>query len=473
MHTDCTPIQLCFQGLGRRKVVAGFDGGEITSDAGGLLLREVAHGTAILSRFASCFSDYRDPNLIEHTVEELVAQRVYGIALGYEDLNDHDELRRDALLATLVGKVDPTGGDRVRVRDRGAALAGKSTLNRLELTPADASSSSRYKKVVCTPEAVDRLFVQMFVESWERAPKEIILDVDATDDPVHGEQEGRFFHGYYRCYCYLPLYVFCGDHLLCARLRRSNIDASAGTEDELERIVGQIREYWPQVRIIVRGDSGFARESIMAWCESNGVDYVFGLAKNSRLIARITKALKRVRRRYRRLGEASRRYRDFHYKTRKTWSRSRRVVGKAEYLAKGTNPRFVVTSLSKREYDARTLYEDLYCARGDMENRIKEQQLELFSDRTSTATMRANQLRLYFSSIAYVLMTALRRVGLKGTQLARAQCGTIRTKLMKIGALVSVSVRRVRLYLASGCPYAELFRQVLENLRFAYPPLRC
>ena len=472
MQTDCTPVQLTFQGLGRRSVVADFDGGEITSDAGALLLREVAHGTRLLERFAVCFEDYRDLRRIEHSVEALLAQRVYGLALGYEDLNDHEDLRRDQLLATLVGKVDPTGGDRVRVRDKGSALAGKSTLNRLELTPAAASVSSRYKKVVYSPGAIDRLLVDVFLESHEHPPTEIILDLDATDDPLHGDQEGRFFHGYYRCYCYLPLYVFCGDHLLCARLRPSNIDASAGTEKELERIVGQIRERWSSVRIIVRADSGFARESIMAWCEANDVDYVFGLAKNTRLISKITQALERARRRYLRRGKASRLFRELRYRTLKTWSRTRRVVAKAEHLAKGANPRFVVTSLSKVEYGAQTLYEDLYCARGDMENRIKEQQLEMFATRTSTASMRANQLRLYFSAMAYVLMTTVRRVGLKGTALARAQCGTIRTKLLKIGALVRVSVRRVRLYLANGYPYADLFRQVLTNLQRAYAPLR-
>jgi hypothetical protein len=473
MQTHCTPVQLSFQGLGRRKVVADFDGGVITSDAGALLLREVSRGTRLLSRFAGCFKDYRDLHRIEHTVEALVAQRVYGLALGYEDLNDHEDLRRDQLLATLVGKLDPTGQDRVRARDVGNALAGKSTLNRLELAPAEASVSSRYKKVVYSPSAIDRLLVDVFLESHEHPPTELILDLDATDDPLYGGQEGRFFHGYYRCYCYLPLYVFCGDHLLCARLRPSNIDASAGTEDELERIVGQIRERWPSVRIIVRADSGFARETIMAWCEAHDVDYVLGLAKNTRLIGQIARALELAKRRYLRRGKASRLFRELRYRTLKTWSRKRRVVAKAEHLAKGTNPRFIVTSLSKAEYGAQALYEDLYCARGDMENRIKEQQLELFSDRTSATTMRANQLRLYFSGMAYVLLAAVRRVGLKGTTLARAQCGTIRTKLLKIGALVRISIRQVRFYLASGYPYAQLYRQVLGNLQTAYPPSRC
>jgi hypothetical protein len=473
MHADCTPIQLSFQGLGSRRVEASFDGGAITSDAGGLLLREVARGTQLIRRFAECFTDHRNPELIEHSVEELVGQRVYGLILGYEDLNDHDELRRDPLLATLVGKLDPTGRQRVRERDRGIPLAGKSTLNRLELTPADATSESRYQKIVFSEDRVDRLLVDLFLDAHRRPPEQIILDFDATDDPLHGQQEGRFFHGYYRCYCYLPLYVFCGDHLLGAYLRPSNIDASAGSEWVLERLVSRIRERWPDVRIIVRGDSGFARDLLMSWCEENGVDYVFGLAKNARLKRRIQRRLERARRRSLRTGRACREYQDFRYRTLSSWSRRRRVVGKAEYLPQGPNPRFVVTSLSKQESEARELYEELYCARGDMENRIKEQQLDLFADRTSTATMRANQLRLWFSSLAYVLLSELRRRGLKGTELATAQCGTIRTKLLKIGAVVTISVRRVHVRLASGYPYAELLAKVLRNLQAAYSPLRC
>ena len=473
MRTDCSGIQLSFQGLGRRKVVSDFRGGSITSDAGGLFLREVSERTGLLRRFAECFEDLRDPARVEHTKYDLLSQRVYGLALGYEDLNDHDDLRRDRLFAILVGKEDPTGGDRLRDRDRGYPLAGKSTLNRLELTPADASSEDRYHKIVYNMRAIDCLFVDVFLESHAVPPERIVLDLDATDDPLHGKQEGSFFHGYYNCYCYLPLYIFCGDHLLCARLRPSNIDASAGSREELSRIVGQIRERWPEVQIIIRGDSGFARESIMSWCESNRVDYILGLAKNSRLRGCIVQQLKRAMRRFLRLGEASRVYRDFRYRTRKSWSRSRRVVGKAEYLSKGANPRFVVTSLSKSEYAARELYEGLYCARGDMENRIKEQQLGLFADRTSTRAMRANQLRLLLSSMAYVLMNELRRVGLAGTELARAQCSTIRTKLLKIGALISVSFRRIRIQCASGYPYASLLARVLRNLQNAYQPLRC
>jgi hypothetical protein len=453
-------------------VVADFSGGRITSDAGGLLLREVAEGARILHGFAKCFEDFRDPNLIEHSVLELVSQRVYGLALGYEDVVDHDDLRNDALLATLVGKTDPTGADRVRVRDRGFPLAGKSTLNRLELAPPGIESRHRYHKIVCQPEAVDRFFVNTFLDAYPGAPKRIVLDFDATDDPVHGSQEGRFFHGYYGCYCYLPLYVFCDDHLLCARLRPSNIDASQGALEELVRIVGQIRQRWPDVEIIVRGDSGFARDDLMTWCEDNRVHYIFGLARNSRLVKRIAKQLKKAKKKSWKTNQASRYYRDFRYRTLKSWARTRRVVGKAEQLSKGENPRFVVTSLPKEEFEARELYEDLYCARGDMENRIKEQQLGLFADRTSSTIFCANQLRLWLSSLAYVLLSELRRVGLNGTELAHAQCTTIRTKLLKIGAHLSLSVRRVWIRCATGCPYQKLFGQVLENLRAHYSPLR-
>jgi hypothetical protein len=461
-----------FQGLGKRKVEGAFDGGAITSDAGGLLLREVEARFGILRQFAECFKDHRNADLIEHTVLELVAQRVYGLALGYEDLNDHDTLRHDPLLATLAGKEDPTGQNRVRHADKGKALAGKSTLNRLELTPQDADSSSRYKKIVLDWERVEHLFVDLFLQLHTKAPRRIVLDLDATDDPLHGHQEGRFFHGYYKEYCYLPLYIFCGDHLLCAKLRQANGDAAEGTVGELDRIVGQIRQAWPQVEIAIRADSGFCREEIMAWCEANEVDYVLGLAKNERLKQEIAEELEQAKALHERTGLASRVFKDFTYQTRKSWSRARRVVGKAEHLEKGSNPRFVVTSLAADPWDAKTLYEKEYCARGEMENRIKEQQLYLFADRTSASVMRANQLRLWFSSVAYVLMNAFRQVALKGTEMERAQCGTIRVKLLKIGAQVKMSVRRVAVKLASGCPCQELFATACRNLQMAMP-LRC
>ena len=453
MTTECNQFVFEFHPLTRREIRAQFDGGAITSDGGGLLLREVEKRIGILRQFADCFTAYRKPELIEHPVEEMVAQRVYGLALGYEDLNDHEELRNDPLLAVLVEKSDPSQ----------EALAGKSTLNRLELTPETASRQERYKKIVLDHGAVDRLLVDVFLQAHREAPQEIILDLDATDDPLHGQQEGRFFHGYYGHYCYLPLYIFCGEFLLCARLRSSNIDASAGSVEELKRIVEQIRSGWPRVRIVVRGDSGFCREELMSWCEANRVDYLLGLAKNERLKAEIAGEREEAKAQYQQTGRAARLFKEFVYQTRESWSRARRVVAKAEHLEKGENPRFVVTSLGGEEWSAQALYEEHYCARGDMENRIKEQ-LMLFSDRTSTHYLRSNQLRLYFSSIAYVLLQMLRRLGLEGTELAKAQCSTIRLKLLKIGALIRITVRKVWVSLAGGYPYVTLFRQVYERL---------
>jgi hypothetical protein len=474
MKTQCKSEALLFQTETKRDVVAHFNGGNICSDAGGLLLQQTETVTGIIKGFAACFTDHRDADLIEHTVEELVAQRVYALALGYEDLNDHDDLRHDPLLAVLVGKKDPTGKDRLRGRDKGKALAGKSTLNRLELTPVGATKKSRYKKITVDRHAVDEFFTEAFLDSYSKAPSEIVLDLDATDDPLHGHQAGRFFHGYYKHYCYLPLYIFCGEHLLCARLRPSDIDASAGSVKELDRIVSSIRMRWPQTRIVIRADSGFCREAIMLWCELNDVDYVLGLAKNQRLKREIAAELEQAKTLFQQTHQPARVFKDFRYQTLKSWSRSRRVVGKAEYLDKGENPRFVVTSLSAEHVDARMLYEQTYCARGDMENRIKEQQRWLFADRTSCATMRANQLRLWFSSVAYTLMQALRRLGLRGTKLAKAQCGTIRLKLLKIGAQIRVTVRKVWVSLSEGYPYQQLFRQVYENLvAVCRIPLRC
>jgi hypothetical protein len=432
----------------------------ITSDGGGLLLREVEKRSGIVRQFAACFTDYRNPDLIEHRVEELVAQRAYGLALGYEDLNDHEELRNDPLLAVLVEKAHP--GEEV--------LAGKSTLNRLELTRETANAKERYKKIVLDHGAVDRLLVDLFLEAHQKAPKEIILDLDATDDPLHGKQEGRFFHAYYGHYCYLPLYIFCGEFLLCARLRPSNIDGSAGSLQELQRIIPQIRAVWPAVRLLVRGDSGFCREELMAWCEAENVEYLLGLAKNDRLKAEISKEMQAAKAQYQETGHAARLFKEFVYQTRTSWNRARRVVAKAEHLEKGENPRFVVTSLGAEQWTAQALYEELYCARGEMENRIKEQ-LMLFSDRTSTHYLRSNQLRLYFSSIAYVLLETLRRLGLEGTELAKAQCSTIRLRLLKIGAVIRISVRKVWVSLAGGYPYAELFRQI--HARLAAVPLKC
>ena len=373
-------------------------------------------------------------------------------------------MRQDPLLAVLAEKEEPTGESRVRQRDQGKALAGKSTLNRLELTGEVVSEEERYKKIGLDFAAVDRMLVDVFLQAHREPPQEIVLDLDATDDPVHGHQEGRFFHGYYGHYCYLPLYIFSGEHLLGARLRPSNIDASAGAVEELERIVAQIRQTWPEVRITLRGDAGFCREALMAWCETHGVDYVLGLAKNERLKAEIARELEQAAAAYVVTGQAARVFKEFSYQTRESWSRARRVIAKAEHLEKGSNPRFVVTSLSPAAWAARALYEELYCARGEMENRIKEQ-LMLFADRTSTAFLRSNQIRLHFSSAAYLWLQALRRLGLHGTELAQAQCATIRLKLLKIGALIRVTVRRVWLSLAEGYAYARLFAQVYAQLR--------
>ena len=391
METQCIPEQMAFQQLGRREVIGRFDGGMISSDAGGLVLREVERCFGILKRFAGCFQDHRDPRRTEHSLKTLISQRVYAIALGYEDLNDHDSLRHDVVMGVLCEKSDPTGSERVRKRDQGKAIAGKSTLNRLELTPEDADEKSRYKKIVADGEQIDDLMVDVYIQAQPSAPAEVVLDVDATDDIVYGNQEGRFFHGYYGDYCYLPLYIFCGEYLLCARLRVASEDPASGVHQELERIVNKLRAAWPEIRIIVRGDSGFCREEIMSYCEQNEqVDYVLGLAKNRRLNQQIEAEMAQAKQLQQATEQAARVFKDFRYRTRKSWSCERRVVGKAEYLAKGENPRFIVTSMASEEKDARTLYEDFYCARGDMENRIKEQQLGLFADRTSTAWMPIN-----------------------------------------------------------------------------------
>lgn len=466
MATQCIQEQMVFQQLGRREVIGRFDGGRISSDAGGLVLREVERSCGILKRLAGCFQDYRDGQRTEHSLEALISQRVYAMALGYEDLNDHDSLRHDVVMGVLCEKSDPTGSERVRKRDQGKAIAGKSTLNRLELTPEDANEKSRYKKIVAHGEQVDDLMVDVYIQSQPTAPAEVVLDVDATDDIVYGKQEGRFFHGYYGDYCYLPLYIFCGEYLLCARLRVASEDPASGVRQELERIVGKLRAAWPEVRIIVRADSGFCRDEIMRYCEQNEkVDYVLGLAKNRRLNQQIEAEMAQAKQLYQETEKAARVFKDFRYRTRHSWACERRVVGKAEYLAKGENPRFIVTSIASEEKDARTLYEDFYCARGDMENRIKEQQLGLFADRTSTAWMRSNQLRLYFSSFAYILMQTLRRLGLQGTELAQAQCDTIRLKLFKIGAQIEVTVRKVWVSFSESYPYLSLFQRVFARLQ--------
>jgi hypothetical protein len=443
-------------------VVAGFDGGDITSNAGALLLGQVDRGLGLVRRFAQCFSDRRDPRYVEHRVETLVGQRIFGLVLGYEDLNDHDELRRDPTFAVLAGKLNPV------LRSNCEALAGKSTLNRLEHTPR--RNGAKYHKIDCDGAQVDALLVELFLEAHERAPREIVLDLDNTDIPLYGGQEGRFFHGYYDEYCYLPLYVFCGRHLLLARQRRANVAGSDGAIEEATRIVAQIRRKWPKVHIILRADSGFSNDPLMSWCEANRVDYVFGLARNSRLEAALVVQLAEAKRLCMTSGKPARVFRDFPYRTIDSWSRARRVVGKAEHTPDGANPRFVVTSLKRsRLADARALYQDLYCARGEAENRIGEQ-FELFADRASSATMPANQLRMWFSAMAYVLVDALRRVGLRHTQFADAAVQTIRLKLLKLGAQVRTSVRRIHFALGSGCPNKVEFELAYLYLQRAFSP---
>ncbi len=447
----------------------------MTSDGGGLLLRHTDRALGLIERVAACFVDGREQDQVVHGLPTLVGQGIVGIALDYEDGNDHDELRHDPVLALFAEKLAPKRPDC-------APLAGKNPLNRLEHAPL--RPDDRYHKIGHDPAAkgstssgLANLFVDLFLEAHKRPPKQIVLDLDATDDPLHGQQEGRFFHGYYSCYCYLPLYVFCGRHLLAALLRPSNIDASAGAVAELARIVDRLRAAWPRVEILLRADSGFARDALMAWCEANRVDYVFGLARNRRLTAELKADLAAAAAEHAESDQPARRFKEFFYATLDSWSCARRVVGKAEHLAKGPNPRFIVTSLPASAIDGRTLYERVYCARGEMENRVKEQQLDRFAGRTSAATMRANQLCLWFASFAYVLLEALRRIGLRHTQFSgteRHLRHPIRLRLLKLGAKVTVSVRRIKVAIASTFPYRTEF--ALAHLRLATstgpPPAR-
>jgi len=450
--TKCIQARFRFAKHFRREVVGEFSGGAMTSDGGALLLREADQKMNLLARFSQCFLDGRNPDLIEHPVEQMLAQRIYGLALGYEDLNDHEQLRHDPVLGVLAGKAEP--GEQ--------ALAGKSTLNRMELGDG---RPDRYKKITFWRDAIDDLLVDVFLEAHTAAPEQIVLDIDTTDLALHGEQEGRFYHGYYDHYCYLPLYVFAGEQVLCARLRSSNIDPSAGSRKEIERIVQHIRGRWPEVTIVLRGDSGFCREELMAWCEAHQVEYVFGMARNPLLEKRVAEALEQARQQWEQTRQPARVFVEFEHETVSgTWSRRRRVVVKAEHIDGKSNPRFVVTSLGAEAWAARQLYEDLYCARGDMENRIKEQ-FALFADRVSAATMRANQLRLYLSVMAYTLVCGLRRLGLHATQLASAQVGTIRLRLLKIGAQIRVTVRKIWVEMSSSFPLQNVFSQAFQQLR--------
>jgi hypothetical protein len=455
MHTDCSQDSFDFGTVEGRRVVGAFDGGQITSHAGGLLLGACNKAIRLIGRLAQHFQDGRDPDALLHTVPALLGQRIFGIALGYEDINDHDHLRHDPVLQVLAGKLTAK-------RSNCAALAGKSTLNRLE--HAAKVGSDPYHKITYDEAGIAALFVTLCVESYQAPPKRFVIDLDATHDPIHGEQEGRHFHGYYDCYCYLPLYIFAGRHLLAAKLRTADKDAADGAKEEIARIVAQVRARWPEVEIILRADSGFARDDLMTWCEENAVDYIFGLARNERLVKAIRRELALARRDSRRTKQAARRFKILEdWETRDSWSLPRRVIAKAEWTQDEANPRFLVTSLNWTD-DARYLYEDLYCARGDMENRIKECQTDMFAGRTSAASMRANQLRLWFAAFAYVLLAALRRIGLAGTAMATATCGTIRLKLLKIGALVVTSVRRIKIAMASSCPYQGIFTHAHERL---------
>jgi hypothetical protein len=452
--TECNQSSFGFEACGSREIVARFDGGTISSDGGALLLRQTDQRLKLLPRLAECFLDGRNPHQVEHSILEMLSQRIYGLALGYEDLNDHEQLRKDPVFAVLAGR-----------QELEEPLAGKSTLNRMEL---GAGVKDRYKKITFWRDAIDELLVKVFIESQQKAPDEIVLDVDTTDLPLHGKQEGRFFHGYYDEYCYLPLYVFCGEHVLCARLREANHDASFGSLPEIQRIVAQIRTAWPEVKIILRGDSGFCRDELMSWCEMHGVQFVFGLARNQRLRKIIGAEMQQATQQWNQTGRPARIFTEFDYKTRRRkkggWKQERRVVAKAEHIDGKENPRFVVTSLNNEVWAGQALYEELYCARGDMENRIKEQ-FSLFADRVSTETMRGNQMRLYLSAMAYVLVSGLRRLGLKATELAAAQVSTICTKLLKIGAQIRVTVRKVWISMASSYPWQDLYQQVWANLR--------
>jgi hypothetical protein len=447
--TECNQKVFSFTAHFSRRVESGFTAGQVSSDGGALLLREVERRINLLGRLAGCFRDGRNPDLVEHQLAEMLSQRIYGLALGYEDLNDHEQLRNDPLFGVLSGK-----------RRLAEPLAGKSTLNRLELV----GRTGRYHKIGYSSEAIDRLLLDLFIESHAAPPAEIVLDLDATDIPLYGHQPERFFHGYYDSYCYLPLYIFAGDQLLCARLRPANQDAAAGSVEEASRIVAQLRQRWPEVKIVLRADSGFCREALMRWCEANRVDYVFGLQRNQRLRNIIGAEMHQAQLEHQDTAKAARVFAEFDYRTHKSWSRARRVVAKAEHLDKGENPRFVVTSLGADKWAAQDLYEKFYCARGEMENRIKEQMC-LFADRLSTDEMKGNQLRLYFSALAYTMMEALRRLGLKGTEWAQAQVDTIRRRLFKIGAIVRISVRRVLLQMSSAYPWKHIYAHAFHALR--------
>jgi len=439
--TDCNGRAIHFTPLGRRQVLADFDGGLITSDAGALLLREAAGRLNLFDRMAQAIPDPRELSMIEHEQRTMLAQRVLGIACGWEDLNDHQSLRNDPLFRVASGRgIDPE-----------RPLAGASTLCRLE---------NRIDRRSCVE--LSKLLVELFVESHTTAPTELVLDFDATDDEVHGKQVGRFFHGYYDHYCFLPLYVFCGDQLLVAYLRPSNIDAAKHSRAILKLLVARLRQAWPAVKITVRGDSGFCRWKMLRWCDRHDVDYVVGIAKNPALLRLAGPLMGAAKEQFEQTKQKQRIFGEFAYAAG-TWDKPRRTIAKAEHGERGENPRFVVVGPGVGG-EPQALYDELYCARGEMENRIKEQQLGLFADRTSRHDFVANQFRVLLSAFAYALVEHVRRTALAGTELARAQVPTIRTKLLKVGAVVRTSVRRVVLHLSASYPLADLFRQVAATL---------
>ena len=465
MDTECNADRIRFKELSGRQVLAKFDGGAITSDAGVLLLRALEERFGVIETFAECFIDHRDPAQVEHSVEELLRQRIFGLVLGYEDLNDHDALRRDFALAAACGKEEPDGSGRRQESDQGEPLANAATLNRLEQGVVQAAPDERYHKIECDLQKLRWKLVDLWISLRDQPPESVIIDLDATDVPLHGDQEQKFYHGYYGHYCYLPLYVFAGSWLVGSLLRFSGQDASADCLDTLELLVDTIEDRWPECDVMIRADSGFARNRIMTWCEARDIDYVLGLAQNERLRDRIDDPMAQAAEKYAETDEPVRMYREFRYETQDSWSKKRRTIAKVEYLHGEPNPRFVVTSLSSDEAGPKTVYEDLYCQRGEVENRIKECQLGLFADRTSSTSMDVNQLRVYLASAAYMLVCLLRRHALKGTEWANAQAETIRNGLLKIGAQIAVSTRRVWFHLASGFPNKETFAHIAERVR--------
>lgn len=482
---DSLPNQLNFGTIKGKKVIANFSGGRITSDAGIVLLAELDKKLKITTRFSECFQDYRHLSYVDYTVRQLLAQRVYGIILGYEDVNDHDKIRHDPALAIALEQLNFLDSNE-------GILAGKSTINRLEYCPETIINQelSRYHKIEHNPQEIERAFGEIFLDSSKKPPGQIILDMDVTDDQVHGNQEGAFFNPYYKGVCYAPLYIFCGHHLLVAKLRSSNVDPADGALEQLQRIIGLIREKWQNTHIIIRGDSAYSREDIMSWCEAQkGVDYVLAIATNSQLKLRASHIIEKSKADYEtrlepvtklretlfsadeELLEAKKLvpeaiwYRSISYKTQKSWSRTRRVVTKVCHGHQGLKIRHVVTSLPASKIPPSKLYTDKYCPRGEMENRIKEQQLDLFADRTSTQIFESNQLRLWLSSMAYVLVQAFRQHCLRKTSFALSTVGTIRLSLLKLGAKITISYRRILIAIATACPYQDILAIAYKRIQ--------